>query len=286
MNQLYLLSTGTPTPAKNRFGTCHALALGDERLMIDCGPAATWKLAQAGLFPTQVNTLLFTHHHYDHNADLPCFLLCRWNQSVGAERPLRILGPPPTAWITERLVGEDGAFSHDVSARVNAPISQHVHVNRGGKLPRPAPDYRAEDIDDGAVIRGNGWSASAAQVHHVEPWLTSLAYRVDYEGGSIVFAGDTGPCPSLTRLARGADVLVANCWDHQDTMKANGEADGMAGTVTSGEMARDAGVAKLVLSHTGSSLADAASRDKALADVAAVYDGEVVFAEELMVLSV
>ena len=44
--------------------------------MFDCGPAATHKLVKAGLYPTQVDNLFFTHHHFDHNIDYPCFLLC------------------------------------------------------------------------------------------------------------------------------------------------------------------------------------------------------------------
>ena len=284
MTRLYLLGTGTPTPTEGRFGTSHVLEVGGDFLMVDCGPAATWKLVKAGLFPTQITTLLFTHHHYDHNADYPCFLLTRWNQSVGKERPLRIFGPRPTARITERLIGEDGAFADDWQARVNAPISQNVHVNRGGTLPRPAPDYAVEEVTEGEVAKGDAWSVSAAQVHHVEPWLISIAYRVDTEAGSVVFAGDTGPCPALTDLARGADILIANCWDHQDVMETHGESDGMAGTVNSAQIARDAGVKRLVLTHTGSRLC--ASWEKGVADVAGIFDGEVIFGQEMMVLKV
>ncbi len=48
--------------------------------MFYCGPAATHKLVKAGLYPTQVDNLFFTHHHFDHNIDYPCFLLCYWDE--------------------------------------------------------------------------------------------------------------------------------------------------------------------------------------------------------------
>ena len=126
--QLYLICAGTPTPTKTRFGTCYVVRVGPDYLMFDCGPAATWKLTQAGLLPTWIRGLFFTHHHYDHNADYPCFLLTRWNHHNGKEVPLQIWGPPPTALMTERLIGEGGVFADDWKARVNHPASQRVHV--------------------------------------------------------------------------------------------------------------------------------------------------------------
>jgi len=43
------------------------------------------KLVKAGLWPTRIDHPFFTHHHFDHDADYPCFLLCRWDQSIGRE---------------------------------------------------------------------------------------------------------------------------------------------------------------------------------------------------------
>ena len=53
-------------------------------------------------------------------------------------------GPTLTETITERILGEHGAFVHDWKARVNSPLSQRVHVNRGGTLPRKPPSVLAE----------------------------------------------------------------------------------------------------------------------------------------------
>ena len=282
MQGLYLLGTGTPTPTKSRFGTSYVLQLDDDYLMIDCGPATTYKLVKMGLFPTQIDYLFFTHHHFDHNADYPCFLLCRWDQSTGRENRLHVWGPEPTEWITERLVGPDGAFSHDWKARVGAPVSQSVHANRGGSLPRAKPAFDVNDVEPGDAIDHNRWSVRTGAAQHVEPWLESLAYRVDSDEGSIVFAGDTGPCESIIALARGADVLVANCWDHQDRMDENGEAPGQTGTLDAARMAQEAGVGRLVLTHTGHHLCAPGSREKGVADIARIFTGEIVFGDELM----
>ena len=281
---LYLLGTGTPTPTKSRFGTAYVLQIGREFLMFDCGPATTYKLVRADLWPTQIDYLFLTHHHFDHNADLPCFLLCRWDQSTGNENVLQVFGPPPTEDILQKLIGPDGAFKDDWKARVGATLSQRVHANRGGSLPRPEPRLEIGEVGPGWVFRHAGWRVTATQVHHVQPWLESLAYRVDTDRGSIVFAGDTDPCASLAELARGADVFVANCWNHQKMMDEDGEALGQTGTLDSARFARDSGADVLVLTHTGPGLCRPGSRERAIRDIGAVYEGEIVFGEEGMVL--
>ena len=281
---LYLLGTGTPTPTKSRFGTAYILQIGRDFLLFDCGPATTYKLVRADLWPTQIDYLFLTHHHFDHNVDLPCFLLCRWDQSTGHENVLRVFGPPPTKEIIGKLIGPDGAFADDWKARVGAPVSQSVHKNRGGSLPRPEPTLEVTDVEAGEVFQHGQWRVTALQVHHVEPWLQSLAYRIDSDRGSIVFAGDTGPCAQFNDFAKGANVFVANCWNHQKTMDKDGEAPGQTGTLDAARFARDSGADLLILTHTGPTLCQPGSRERAIGDIAAIYKGEIVFGEEGMVL--
>lgn len=283
-SRLYILGSGTPTPTLERFGTACVLRVGEDYIMIDCGPATTHKLVRVGIWPTQINHLFFTHHHFDHNADYPCFLLCRWDQSIGSEDILKVCGPYPTTEITEKLIGPNGAFSYDWKARVGSPTSQSVHVNRGGALPRPTPILDLKDIEPGEIIRHDKWQVTVSSACHVEPWLTSVAYRFETERGSIVFAGDTGSCEPVRKLAEGADVFVANCWDNQQVMDENGEAAGQTGTLDAARFAKDTGVKTLLLTHTGVNICKPGSREKAISDIAAVYKGKIIFCEEQMVL--
>ncbi len=286
MAKILVLGSGTPTPTPTRFGTAFIVQIGEEYVMFDCGPATTYKMAKIGVFPTQVNHLFFTHHHYDHDADYPCFLLCRWNHSIGIESELQVCGPPPTSKMTNGLIGQNGVFIDDLSARINAPASQKVHVNRGGTLPRPQISIKVRDIGPGDNVKGNHWKVVAGSAKHVEPWLISLAYRIDTEDEVIVIAGDTEPCESVMELSKGADVFVANCWDHQETMDRNGEAPGQTGTIDAANMAKESGAKTLILAHTGTHLSAAGSREKGVADIARIYDGKVIFAEELMNIAV
>jgi len=283
--RFYLVGAGTPTPTVDRFGTCYIVQIGGDYLMFDCGPAATHKLVIAGLFPTQIDYLFFTHHHYDHNADYPCFLLTRWNHQVGKEKYLRVWGPPPTAWITDRLIGEDGAFHNDWVARVNQPSGQEVHVERGGTLPRPKPSFDVTDIEPGASIDGGSWRVTAARAQHSQPWLNSLAYRVESDEGVIAITGDAVPTESLGELIRGVDTVVVNVWNHQKVMGPDKAIFGViAGTIEAATMARDAGAKRLIVAHSLASLTKPGSRERGIGDMAAIFDGEIVFGEELMVL--
>ena len=85
MTSIHVLGAGTPTPTPNRFGSAFVVKTGSDQIMLDCGPAATHKLVKSGLWPTNINHLFFTHHHFDHDIDYPSYLLCRWDQSTGKE---------------------------------------------------------------------------------------------------------------------------------------------------------------------------------------------------------
>ena len=286
MARVYVLGAGTPTPTPERFGSSFVAEFGGNQVMIDCGPAATHKLVKAGLWPTNIDYIFFTHHHFDHDVDYPCFLLCRWDQSIGKENQLKVYGPTLTEKITQELIGENGVFAHDWKARVNSPMSQIVHVNRGGTLPRKPPDVFAKDVTEGKVFVADDWEVTAAIAEHAQPWLDSLAYRFDTPEGSMVFTGDTRPCKSVVDLASDADIMFCMCWDDQEVMNENKEDGGQCGTTGAAEMAQEAGVKKLVLVHTGPNLSLHGNKEKGIGDVSKVFDGQVIFSDELMVIDV
>ena len=285
MTSIHVLGAGTPTPTPNRFGSAFVVKTGSDQIMLDCGPAATHKLVKSGLWPTNINHLFFTHHHFDHDIDYPCFLLCRWDQSTGKEDILKVYGPKLTEQITRGILDkEEGLFAHDWIARVNHPLSQRIHVNRGGTLPRKPPYVQAKDVGPGKVHSGKDWEVTAASAEHVQPYLDSLAYRFETPNGSIVFTGDTQPCESVKTLAHEADMLLCMCWDEQSVMDESGEAGGQCGTEGAAKMAQRAGAKKLVLVHIGPHLSQDKVKTRSANELSKIYEGEIVFADEMMSL--
>ena len=283
MPRVFVLCSGTPAPSNLRWGSSYLIEVGGEWLMFDCGPAATYKMYSMGFKATEVDHLFFTHHHSDHDADYPCFLLTRFDQSIGKENPLNVYGPTLTEQLTERLMGEGvGAFWHDVVARTNHPLSVGAHRFRGGTLPRKPPVIRARDVQPGTVATGKHWEITAARVEHVQPYLDSLAYRIDTDEGSIVFSGDTRPCQALTDLATGADLLMMECIRLHDDPFKEVAADYETDTYGAGQTARDAGVKKMLLVHQSLPLEDPVAHTQAIAEVKQFYQGPVVWANEMM----
>jgi ribonuclease BN (tRNA processing enzyme) len=258
-------------------------------LLFDCGPATTYKLLKTGIAPKEIGHLFFTHHHYDHNADYPGFLLSRWDTGYGDVPQLKVFGPEYTEQLTSRLIDpESGAFAPDIRARTNHPVSVRGFQSRGGRLPRKPPTVNAQDVGPGPVCHGDGWEVVSAAAQHVQPWLESLAYRVDSEEGSIVFTGDAGPGADLIELARGADTLVSMCHMAQRDVRPE-ERDSNLGTITAGQVACKAGVERLVLVHHTRAIGaeylgppQPGQAERVVAEVATVFHGEIVLGREFL----
>ena len=196
--QLTLLGTGTPVASLTRTGSSYLVTLGDRRILVDCGPFSAYRLLQAGVRPTQINTLLLTHLHYDHCADYGYLVLNRWDEGDDSLPDLTVYGPTHTRRMTDLLFASDGVYGPDIANRASHP-----------DRPKPAP--RVHEVGHGAELHDADMKLTVAEVVHCQPELTCLAYRLEAGGRSIVFGGDSAPTPVLTELATGADILLHMC---------------------------------------------------------------------------
>ena len=64
------------------------------------------------------------------------------------------------------------------------------------------------------------------------------------------------------------------------------ESAGQGGTTVAAELAKDAGVKKLVLIHMGPSLSKDTPFERHVDEMTRMYDGEIIFSEELMRIEV
>lgn len=287
--RLLILGSGTPGLSATQYGSSYVVSVGTDHLLFDCGPATTYKLLKMGMTPAAIGYLYFTHHHYDHNADYPGFLLSRWDTGYGEVAQLQVFGPQHTEQLTDRLINPDtGAFAPDIRARINHPVSVRGYQQRGGILPRTPPVVSVKDVEPGPVCNGDGWEVVSAATQHVQPWLASLAYRLDSEDGSVVFTGDAGPGRGLIEFAKGANTLVAMCHMSRSQVRDE-ERDSNLGTISAGRVAQEARVSRLVLVHNTRAIGaetlgepTPGGAERVIAEVASQFSGEIVLGREFL----
>ncbi|MGY4710507.1 ribonuclease Z [Mycolicibacterium sp. CBM1] len=192
MIDITLLGTGSPMIDPNRAGPATLVTAGDSRFLVDCGRGVLMRAAAAGVGAANITALLLTHLHSDHITDLSDVITTRWVTTF-VPTPLPIIGPPGTKAVVDATLA---ALAPDISYR----IGHHPDITE-------PPSIQVYEYRDGQVWDAGGVRITAAPTDHrpVEP---TLGFRVEYEGTSVVLAGDTVPCPSLDELAQGADALV------------------------------------------------------------------------------
>jgi ribonuclease Z len=238
-----------------------------------------------------VDNVFFTHMHSDHITDLPDFMMMRWTMGA-AMNPLHVYGPQGTR---EAVEGFRAALNPDVRYRF---------AHHGEKLSREGIEVVVHEIVADAnvshVAAVGGINVGAFTVDHrpVEP---AFGYRVDAAGASAVFSGDTVKVQSLVDAARGADVLISEAvhlgmmGDRIKMLRGAGnervavmmeEAVAYhAPTLDVAEMARDAGVAHLVLTHVIPPIPNEGPLvEQFVAGMSDIYAGPITVAQDMQKL--
>lgn len=237
-------------PGPSSPASCYLVEVGGTRLVLDIGSGAIGPLQEVTDLDA-VDAVLLSHLHPDHYLDLCAwYVRRRYRPGAKASRPLAVFGPRATP----RRV----AAAYDTSE-----------------------DQLMKEFDF------RNWNTSTAvQVKDVRILVTAVAHpgesyaiRIEHDGRSLVYSGDTGPAENLVELARDADVLLceASFADGDD----NPPALHLTG-VEAGSHARSADVGRLVLTH----LPPWRNPADALAEAQQSYDGPVEVAHPGLVVDV
>jgi ribonuclease BN (tRNA processing enzyme) len=280
-DRLVLLGTGGgPTPKALRAAPAAALMIGGRLHMLDAGNGAARQAVLAGLPLRNLAHIWISHLHNDHVADAFALPWLAWSGALTT--PVSIHGP---AGLNRMRAGWEAFARTDIETRM---------ADEG------RPDLRrllaVQEIVPGVLLDSDGLKVTAARVEH-PPLVDSFAFRFDWArdgvAKSLVYSGDTAPCPALVALARGADVLVQEAMylpalDRLIASESNApslRAHLLASHTTAeqaGEIAAAAGVKRLVLTHFVPG-GDPSIRDEDWRAAAAIaFKGEIAVGRDLM----
>ena len=276
--KLTILGSGSPEAYARRASSGYLVSIGAERILFDCGGGVFDNLLRAGLAPSDITHLVFSHLHSDHMLDYPRLVHAAWDEGA---KPLKVYGPAPIAQITDAYFSPRGVLVHDLRARTELAPSQEVWLQRGGSLPRPWPQPQVSEIAAGDTINGEGWSIQSCRAPHAQPLLECLAFAIEAQGKKIVYSGDAGLCPQIEALAQNSDLLLHWCY-RLDGEPASEAMAAMTPTPSQiGALARRTEARALVLTHFRKHMDAPANYAAAQQNASAAFGHPVTIAEDL-----
>jgi ribonuclease BN (tRNA processing enzyme) len=245
---------------------------GHPYAIMDAGSGTFKSLGMSGAHIGQVNTVLLSHMHIDHVSELPGIIKGIYfdGQLSGGRHtaPIDVYGPegragsavypgsPVFPSVSEYM---DAMFAKDTGSFTY--LRRFVGGVDGGPQIIGTFGYKAHDLSSvwnagyapnvivDTMVDDSELKITEVAVDHFE--APAVAYRIDYKGHSIVYTGDThSTSENLVSLASGADILI---YDTSILDNVPNPLSPFAKRHTTpkriGEVARDAGVKFLVLSH-------------------------------------
>jgi len=215
---LTFLGSAAAVPAIGHDNTYMVIEGSESTLLVDCGGSPLLKLQLAGIEPTQLGHVVFTHSHPDHTYGFPSLMLGLW--LLGCQRPLQVYAEQRTLSTLRALLD---AFRPEKEWPGFCPPHYHQVTVKDESLVVDLPDLMV----------------TAALAHHLVPNM-ALKILNKSSGRRIVYSGDTTPSDQVVRLARGAEVLL-----HE----ASGGMEGHSSAAQAGQVAQRAGAQRLYLIH-------------------------------------
>jgi ribonuclease Z len=257
---LFFAGTAGSVPTARRGLPALLLRAGGERILFDCGEGTQQQLLRSVGLP-DIGAVFITHFHLDHWLGLIGML--KTFDLRARERPLAIYGPPGLQGLLGGLRPVIGRTGYPLELTELEPYDE---IRFGTFLISPFPvKHRIEafgyafveddrpgrfDVD---AARSLGVTAGpdfgrlqrGETVNGVRPEQVMGSERA---GRKIVISGDTAPCQAVEVLAHDADLLVHEATFMEDE-RARARETAHSTAHQAAEIARDAGVTMLALTH-------------------------------------
>jgi ribonuclease Z len=197
------LGTGLPTPltAKQK-SAAWLVELGNgDKFIFDIGTGSVENLFALQIDFQELDKVFASHLHTDHVGDFDALWVGGWLS--GRYTPLHIYGPSST----KPELGIK-AFAENLTKTY-----AWDNVTRSGTLPVAGGRIIAHEFDyrqvNGVVYEENGVRITSFPAIH--SYDGAVSYRLDWNGLSFVFGGDSAPNKWFIEFASGVDIAIHEC---------------------------------------------------------------------------
>lgn len=232
MIDLTVLGTSAALPRPGRGLTAAVLRCGGRCILFDCGEGVQTALQQYGVNPMRIDLICLSHYHGDHIFGLPGLL--QMMGLLGRKDPLVITGPAGLHEAMAPILTLAEAGSQPYEIRVQPlpvePLSMHALCPRWPEaaflsaFPTehrvPSQGYRFHlqrmrrlhtDRARALGLPPQLWrklQLGQTVTHGGREYAPETVCGAPRRGITVVFSGDTRPCPALEDAARDADLLI------------------------------------------------------------------------------
>lgn len=236
-------------PGPSSSASCYLLEHEGTAILLDLGNGSLGSLARH-INPYEVSAIALSHLHIDHCADVASLYVGRKWHPDGQLPRIQVAGPEGVA---QRM-----ADIYDLPADVGM-----------------TGEYEFIEFDH-SVVEFGPFRITPFPVAHCVP---TFGLRVEAGGATLVYSGDTGPCPQLVENSVGADLALyeasylSRCPNPPDMHLTGRQA---------AEHANSAGVGRLILTH----LVAWYDWQEVLREASDAFDGHVELAKPGMVVEI
>lgn len=210
--------TGIPDPKRPRGYAGIYVKAGREHLLLDAGPNTLKQLMRVGVSYLDLDRLFLTHFHPDHCLDLVSILFAMRIPYPKRTKPFTVYGPHGLKRLYQQL---NTTFQRWIEPRTYRLTLKEIGETRL-KLP--------------------GYTVRTRRMNHAGG--RALGYRLEAQGKSLVYSGDTDMCEAIVQLGKRADLLILEC-----SMPDDRKVEGHLTPSECGRIAAAAACRHLVLTH-------------------------------------